>query len=39
MTEHELLDNVRRMRATGAAPKAIARALGVRPATIAPLVR
>jgi hypothetical protein len=39
MTERQLLDNVRRMRAAGAPPKAIARALGVRPAVIAPLVR
>jgi hypothetical protein len=39
MTDRELLDEVRRMRADGAPPKAIARALGVRPAMIAPLVR
>jgi hypothetical protein len=39
MTDRELLDEVRRMRADGAPPKAIARALGVRPAVIAPLVR
>lgn len=39
MTKRELLDEVRRMRAAGASPKGIARALGVRPATIAPLVR
>jgi hypothetical protein len=39
MTDRELVDEVRRMRADGAPPKAIARALGVRPAVIAPLVR
>jgi hypothetical protein len=39
MTDRELLDEVRRMRAEGTPPKAIARALGVRPAMIAPLVR
>jgi hypothetical protein len=39
MTDHELLEEVRRMRAIGAPPKSIARALGVRPAVIAPLVR
>lgn len=39
MTDLGLLDDVRRMRADGATPKAIARALGVRPALIAPLVR
>jgi hypothetical protein len=39
MTERELLEGVRRMRATGATPRVIARALGVRPAVIAPLVR
>jgi hypothetical protein len=39
MTEPELLESVRRMRATGATPRAIAHALGVRPAVIAPLVR
>jgi hypothetical protein len=39
MTDRELLDEVRRLRVDGAAPKAIARALGVRPAVIAPLVR
>jgi len=39
MTDRELLDEVRRMRAAGAPPKAIARALGVRPAAVAPLVR
>ena len=39
MSEPELLDEVRRLRATGASPKEIARALGVRPAAVAPLVR
>jgi hypothetical protein len=39
MTDRELLDEVRRLRAEGAPPKVIARALGVRPAVIAPLVR
>ena len=39
MTDRDLLDEVRRMRAEGTPPKAIARALGVRPAVIAPLVR
>jgi hypothetical protein len=39
MNERELLDSVRRLRAAGATPKGIARALGVRPAVIAPLVR
>lgn len=39
MSERERIEQVRRLRAAGATPKAIARALGVRPATIAPLVR
>jgi hypothetical protein len=39
MTEPKLLDQVSRMRAQGASPKAIARTLGVRPAVVAPLVR
>lgn len=39
MTDRELLDEVRRLRAAGATPKAIARTLGVRPAAVAPLVR
>jgi hypothetical protein len=39
MTDRELLHEVRRMRAVGASPKEIARALGVRSAVIAPLVR
>jgi hypothetical protein len=39
MTDRELLDEVRRMRTMGASPKAIARALGVRPAVVAPLIQ
>src|SRR3954447_19631112 len=39
MTDRELLDGVRRLRAAGVSPKGIARSLGVRPAVIAPLVR
>lgn len=39
MTDRELLDEVRRMRAAGMYPKGIARTLGMRPAVIAPLVR
>jgi len=39
MIDAQLLDDVRRLRAAGAAPKEIARALGVRPAVVAPLVR
>ena len=39
MTDVQLLDEVRRLRAAGATPKEIARALGVRPAVVAPLVR
>jgi hypothetical protein len=39
MTEPELVEGVRRLRAQGLPPRAIARALGVRPADIAPLVR
>lgn len=39
VTDRELLDEVRRLRAAGATPKAIARTLGVRPAVVAPLVR
>jgi hypothetical protein len=39
MTEQELLDEVRRMRSQSIPPKGIARALNVRPAVIAPLVR
>jgi len=39
MDHRELLDEVRRLRVQGASPKDIARALGLRPAAIAPLVR
>ena len=39
MTDKELEQSVRRLRADGSAPKEIARALGVRPAVVAPLVR
>ena len=39
VTDHELMDEVRRRRATGASPKDIARSLGVRPAQVEPLVR
>jgi hypothetical protein len=39
VTDREFLDEVRRLRAAGSSPKGIARALGVRPAVIAPLVR
>jgi hypothetical protein len=39
MVDREFLDEVRRRRAEGASPKAIARALGVQPRVIAPLVR
>lgn len=39
MTDRELLDEVRRLRSAGATPKAIAHALGIRPAEVAPLVR
>ncbi len=39
MSDPELFGEVRRLRAAGATPKAIARALGVRPAAITPLVR
>jgi hypothetical protein len=39
MTDRELFDEVRRLRAKGASPQGIARTLGVRPAVIAPLVR
>jgi hypothetical protein len=37
--DHELLERVRALRATGRTPKEIARALGLRPAQVAPLVR
>jgi hypothetical protein len=39
MTDARLLDDVRRLRAEGAGPKDIARALGVRPAVVVPLIR
>jgi hypothetical protein len=39
VADRELLDEVRRLRATGMSPSEIARALGVRRAVIAPLVR
>jgi hypothetical protein len=39
MAEDELLKEVRRLRATGASPRDIARTLGVRPSVVAPLVR
>jgi hypothetical protein len=39
MTDPELFDEVRRLRAAGVSPKGIARRLGVRPAVVAPLVR
>jgi hypothetical protein len=37
--DDDLLNRVRELRAAGRSPKQIARALGVRPATVAPLVR
>ncbi|MGH3620419.1 MAG: hypothetical protein ACRDQ5_01330 [Sciscionella sp.] len=39
LRDDSLLGRVRELRAAGRSPKQIARALGVRPATIAPLVR
>src|SRR6266545_2858746 len=39
MDSEELLERVRVLRATGRSPKEIARALGLRPAQVAPLVR
>jgi hypothetical protein len=39
VSDDELEPAVRRLRAEGYAPKEIARALGVRPAVVAPLVR
>ncbi|MFP5347704.1 MAG: hypothetical protein ACLGIA_11850, partial [Actinomycetes bacterium] len=38
MTDGELLEQVRELRAAGWSPKEIARALGVRPALVTPLV-
>jgi len=39
MTDTPLFEHIRRLRSTGAAPKEIARALGLRPAVVAPIVR
>lgn len=39
LTDGELLEHVRALRAAGYSPKEIARSLGVRPATVAPMVR
>lgn len=39
MADHETLERVREMRAKGAPPKVIARALGMTPAEVAPLIR
>ena len=39
MADDELLERVRELRARGRSPKEIARALKVRPATVAPLIR
>jgi orotate phosphoribosyltransferase-like protein len=39
MDSEDLMGRVRALRATGRSPKQIARALGVPPATVAPLVR
>lgn len=39
MDSEELLERVRALRATGRSPKEIARALGLRPAQVAPLIR
>ena len=39
MTEAQLLERVRDMRAAGQSPKEIARSLGLRPAHVTPLVR
>lgn len=39
MTDAQTFDDIRRLRADGAAPKEIARALGLRPAVVAPIVR
>lgn len=39
MGEAELLDRIRELRGLGCSPKEVARALGVRPAAVSPLVR
>ena len=39
MTDAQLVEDIRRLRAGGATPKDIARALGLRPAVVAPIVR
>ena len=39
MTDETLLDRVRVLRDRGSSPKQIAKALGLRPAAVAPLVR
>jgi hypothetical protein len=39
MTDNELLDQVRRLRAEGVSPRGIAAVLGVRPSVVTPLVR
>lgn len=39
MTDPQVLEDVRRLRAAGAGPKEIARALALRPAIVAPIVR
>lgn len=39
MIDAHLHEDIRRLRATGAAPKEIARALGLRPAVVAPIIR
>ena len=39
MTDAQLVESIRRLRAAGAGPKEIARALGVRPAVVGPVVR
>ncbi len=39
MTDSELLDRIRQLRGQGRSPKEIARALGIRPAVVSPLLR
>lgn len=39
MIDPQLLEDIRRLRATGASPKEIARALGLRPAVVTPIIR